>query len=218
MAKRKFWTKDEIQYLRDHYPDTPVFKLVEHLGRSRSSIYQQAYTIGLKKSPEYLSSVTAGRIQPGDNRGGATRFKPGHTPHNKGVKGFDAGGRSHKTRFMKGRMPQTWVPIGSERITKDGIVQRKVSDTGHPPRDWKSVHSLLWVQHHGPIPKGRIVIFKNGDRRDIRIENLELVTRAENMRRNSIHNLPEQLVEVCMLRGVLNRHINKMGGKHEKQD
>lgn len=117
-----------------------------------------------------------------------------------------------KTRFKKGHRPQTWVPIGSKRITKDGILQTKVSDTGYTPRDWKSVHSLLWEAHNGPVPAGHIVVFRNGNRRDIRIENLELITRVENMRRNSIHNLPEALAETCRTLGVLHRHIHAAEG------
>ncbi|MFW6284152.1 MAG: HNH endonuclease signature motif containing protein [Desulfosalsimonas sp.] len=110
------------------------------------------------------------------------------------------------------------MPVGSERVTKDGIRQRKVTDTGCPPRDWKSVHGLLWEKHYGPVPAGYIVVFKNGDRADIRIDNLEMISRAENMRRNTIHNLPEPLAEVCRLRGVLNRHIKKREREHEEQD
>lgn len=42
----------------------------------------------------------------------------------------------------------------------------------------------LWRHNKGPIPKGQVVAFRNGDAMDCRIENLELVTRAELLRRN----------------------------------
>ncbi|EMM6737362.1 HNH endonuclease, partial [Pseudomonas aeruginosa] len=41
------------------------------------------------------------------------------------------------TRFKKGQKPHTWLPVGSTRISADGYLQRKISDTGYPPRDWK---------------------------------------------------------------------------------
>jgi len=208
----KPWTAKELKLMRKHYRGIPTFKVAALLSRTERSIYQQADKMGLKKSQKFMQSPYSGRMRPGSRRGEPTRFKPGHIPHNKGKKGWSAGGRSVKTRFKKGHRPQTWVPIGSKRITKDGILQTKVSDTGYTPRDWKSVHSLLWEAHNGPVPAGHIVVFRNGNRRDIRIENLELITRVENMRRNSIHNLPEALAETCRTLGVLHRHIHAAEG------
>lgn len=122
-----------------------------------------------------------------------------------------------ETQFKKGHRPYNWVPIGSTRVTNDGTLQLKITDTEHTPRDWKSVHSLLWEGYNGPMPKGHIVVFHNGNDRDFRIENLELITRAENMRRNSIHNLPKALADVCRILGVLNRHTNKGEEAHHEK-
>lgn len=123
------------------------------------------------------------------------------------MKGLQMGGE--KTQFKKGNRPHTWVPVGSERITKDGIRQRKVSDTGHGPRDWRSVHSIVWEQHHGPIPAGHLVVFKDRDRTNIVIENLELITRGENARRNSIHNLPPEIKGAIYAVTALKRGIKR---------
>lgn len=207
-----------MNVLRRYYPDTPTRELAVRLGRTKSSVYGQAKLLGLRKSREYLRSEKCGIFFPGHQRGKATQFKPGHRPHNAGIKGWDSGGNSAKTRFKAGHRPHTWVPVGSERITKNGIRQRKLSDTGYMPRDWKSVHCILWESHNGPVPGGHIVVFKNGNQGDIRIENLELITRAENMRRNTIHNMPEALADVCRIRGVLTRTINQRMRQDEKQN
>jgi hypothetical protein len=107
--------------------------------------------------------------------------------------------------------------VGSERVKK-GIIERKLTDTGYPPRDWVPVHRMIWEQHHGPVPAGHIVIFRNRDRRDFRIENLDCISKAENMRRNTIHNMPPALRQVCQLRGVLNRRIHeKEGSKNDEK-
>jgi hypothetical protein len=216
-AKRLFWTSDEVQTLKAHYPDTPTWELAERLGRPVRSLYGKAQELGLKKSPEFLNSPMSGRTRAGSKRGGATRFKPGDVPHNKGQKGWNSGGRSEVSRFMPGHRPHNWVPVGSERL-KDGVRQRKVTDTGCPPRDWKAVHRIVWEEHNGPTPPGHIVSFRNGNRQDIRIENLELISRAENMRRNSLLNLPEPLPQLIQLRGAINRQINKRRKQSEKQD
>ena len=213
---RKIWTNDELRLLRRLYQDTPTRDLTDRLCRSERSIYAQSHILGLHKSKKYLNSADCGRLHPGHKRGKATQFKPGHRPHNFGIKGWQAGGNSVKTQFKAGHRPHTWMPVGSERIDKSGILQRKISDTGYTPRDWKSVHSIVWESHFGPVPARHIVVFRNGDKRDFHIDSLELISRAENMRRNSIHRLPKALADVCRVRGVLNRRINERMKQDEK--
>ncbi|MDA8138008.1 MAG: HNH endonuclease signature motif containing protein [Desulfobacteraceae bacterium] len=211
-SSRRAWTKKEVAIIRRLYADKPTRELAGLLGRSARSIYAQAYLLGLNKNEKYIRTC---RLQPGHAKGRATQFKQGHLPHNKGKKGWQAGGDSVKSQFKKGQNPHNWAPVGSTRISKGGIIQRKISDTGYPPRDWRSEHSILWEQHHGPIPKQHIIVFRNGNVNDIRIENLEMISRAENMRRNTIHNLPEALADTCRAIGVLNRRIRERSS-HEK--
>lgn len=45
----------------------------------------------------------------------------------------------------------------------------------------KNVHRLVWDAFHGPIPASVEVNHRNGDKNDSRLENLELVTRSQNM-------------------------------------
>ena len=49
-------------------------------------------------------------------------------------------------------------------------------------------HRLVWERHHGAIPAGYHVHHKNGDRRDNRLENLELLPAVEHHR----HHFLEQ--------------------------
>ena len=211
-VKRR-WTSQEIEVLRAEYPDRKTVLVAKKLGRSERSVFAKAAALGLQKTEEYLASPDACRLRRGQGRGIQHRFPKGHTPWNAGRKGWSAGGKSRETRFKKGEKPWTWKPIGSERVTKDGTLQRKVSDTGYPPRDWVAVHALLWREANGEIPEGHIVVFRNGDKSDIRMDNLELITRAENMRRNSYHNYPKEIATLIQLRGAINRQINKRASK-----
>lgn len=201
------WTAEEHAILRSDYPDMLTSELATRMGRSVKSIYSQVDRLGIRKSDEWLDSPASRRLRRGDNHNPITQFKKGHVPHNKGAQGWQAGGNAHKTQFKKGSKPHNTQPIGAERITKDGYLQRKISATGHINTDWVGVHTLLWIEHHGPFSKGHIVIFKNGNKNDIRIDNLQLITRRENMLRNSIHQYPEPLKQVIRLQKKIHRKI-----------
>lgn len=212
LPPRRWWHDDELAWLIALYPDVKTDLVAEALGRTVKQCYQKARQLGLGKSAEYLASPEACRLRRGEHVGAAYWFGKGHTPWNKGSH-FTAGGRSAETRFKpgtrNGRAAKLWQPIGSTRLSKEGYLQRKVSDTGYTPRDYVGVHTLLWQEHHGPVPPGHALCFKNGDKTDIRLDNLELVTRAELMRRNSYHtNYPPEIRRVIQLRGALNRKIN----------
>jgi len=203
---RQHWTDAQIELLRRLYPNHTAGALESAIGRSARSIYAKASQLGIHKSAAFLASARCGRLtQAGNERGGATRFPRGHTPWNKGLKGLQIGGQA--TQFKPGNRPHTWVPIGSERMN-DGYRQRKMTDTGYPPRDWRPVHVLLWEEHRGPVPEGHAIVFRNGDRTDIRLENLACISRAELMRRNTRHNLPPEINQVISLRAALVRKIN----------
>lgn len=199
------WTSAEEAQLRECYPHVRAADLAKEMGRSAAKIYQKAARLGLRKSAEFLASPASGRTT--GRQGTGTRFVKGQPAWNKGTH-FMAGGRSAQTRFKKGQMPKNWKPLGSERISKNGYLQRKMTDTGYPPHDWVGVHIIVWVQHHGAVPKGHAVVFKDGDKRHITIDNLDMISRRDLMLRNSIHHLPDDLKQVIRLNGVIRRKIN----------
>lgn len=215
------WTAAEDRLLRRDYANTVTAAIASQLGRTPSSVYQRARVLGLAKSDAFLASVMSGRMRPGgDLPGAACRFKAGNTPWNAGRKGWTAGGDSHRFRFKRGQMPHNHKPIGSLRIA-DGYLQRKVTDTGYPPRDWVAVHRLVWQAAHGQIPPGHAVAFKPGRHTTyeaaLTLDALELVSRRELMARNTRHaNYPPELNRLIQLRGALNRKINNRTRQHEK--
>jgi hypothetical protein len=147
-----------------------------------------------------------------------TSFKPGQTPWNKGIN-FDSGGRSHETRFKKGHMSgaaqHNYVPIGTLRISKDGYLERKMTDDQSLPttRRWTPVHRLVWQAAHGPIPDGHIVVFRRGMKtvaeEEVTADRLECITRHENMRRNSVWRNTE-LGKLYQLKGAIMRQVNRI--------
>lgn len=214
---KQFWSPEEEQLLRDRYADEDTASIAADLGRPVDRVYAKAYALGLSKSGEFMEACLRRCGVQRAERGRATRFQQGLEPWNKGMKGLQAGGRSKETQFRKGRKPHTWLPIGSHRTSKDGYLQRKVSDTGYPPRDWIGVHTLLWQEHNGPVPAGHCLCFRDGNKQNVTLENLELITRAERMRRNTIHRYPPDLKDAIRAVGKLKRTIRE-AEQNEKQD
>ncbi len=215
-AGKRIWSRAEDALLRREYSHTGTAALARRLRRTASAVYARADKLGLYKSPDFKRRVLR-RLGKGLQELGAShRYEKGHVPANKGLRrpGW-APGRMSETQFKKGELAgaaqRKWRPVGTETVDADGYRKRKVSDDRTIPSrfNWRFVHVLVWEQHHGPVPPGHAVIFRNGNKADIRIENLELVTRQGLMARNTVHNLPKPLAELVQLKGALQRQINK---------
>lgn len=112
------------------------------------------------------------------------QFPKGHIPANKGKKGYMSPEQYEKckaTMFKKGNIPANHRPIGSERIdNRDGSILIKIQD-GHLQKNWMSKSRYIYEQAHGKIPKGYKVIFADGNNRNFDLDNLILVSNAEEL-------------------------------------
>lgn len=214
----RVWSPDELRYLWKHYSNSPSSAIASHLGMSVDDVNKKAAFLGLKKSREYMKEAKPGAHNLAEH-GKAFRFTKGLVPWNAGTKGI-AGQHenSRATQFKKGRPAEqshNYKPIGSLKVNSDGFLVRKMTDdpTIVPVRRWEPVHRLVWEEAHGPIPSTHKVVFKPGMKttklEEISPDRLELLTHAELMARNTIHNYPPELAEVMRVRGQLTRAINK---------
>lgn len=216
---RRFWTDADIAMLRAKYADMRTADLAALLGRTEYQVYNKAYALGLGKSDAYLASPAAGRTN--GRQGVGTRFKPGHKTWNAGVKGSTGlHENTRRTQFKKGSAPHNTKQIGDYRINADGYLDKKISnEKGGNHVRWHPVHRLVWEQAHGPVPVGHVVVFKPGMKTTeldkITIDVVELVSRGELMRRNTIHRYPPELRSTIKLVAKLKRKIE---AAHEKQD
>lgn len=214
---RRMWTDADREVLRRTYADYPTENIARSLGRSIGQVHQQAQALGLRKSVEFIASAARERTMRPDHGGIAHRFQPGLEPANKGLRrpGW-APGEMARTQFKPGRAAcesANYVPIGSLRLTADGYLERKVTDDPSivPARRWVAEHRLVWESIHGPVPSGQVVVFRRGQRTtdadQITADRLECLTRADLMRRNTIHRYPEPVKQVLRLRCKLTRAI-----------
>lgn len=85
-------------------------------------------------------------------------------------------GRGYRLRSKKLRGVRT---IGGARYTPDG--QGYLRGTIGGRRVY--AHKVAWEEAHGPIPKTHAVMFRDGDKGNVAIGNLELIPKSEMQRR-----------------------------------
>jgi hypothetical protein len=147
------------------------------------------------------------------------RFPLGHTPWNMGTAAMGLM-KPNSGTFRKGNVPRNTREIGAQRIdSKDGYLHVKVAEpnpyTGCPTR-FRPAHVLLWEAAHGPVPPSHAVIFRDGDRTRIEIDNLMMVTRAELARINQLgyRTQPDELKPTVL---ALARLANRAGELRRRQ-
>lgn len=212
-TQRRRWLAWEEELMRRHYPDMLTEAFAQVLRRPVKQVYAKAHDMGLTKSAEFRASGLSGRWSH-ENCSTGGRFVPGQTPWNKGMKGLLLSpATTFKPGVLQGRAAQLVAPLGSYRVNGDGYLDQKISDKPGPQHHrWRAVHRIVWERAHGQVPAGHAVVFRPGrrstDPEAITLDALELVTRAQLMSRNTLHNLPPPLRQLVHLRGVLNRAIN----------
>lgn len=183
--KRKFqagpWTPARDKKLIDLFPKMTNEEIAKKLGLKESQVCSRGFKLGLKKDPEWklMKSMT-------------TSFKKGSVPSNKGRKQSEymtreAIRRTKATRFKKGQLPKNTLHDGA--IT----IRYSSASRGRKPtkfirialNKWVELQRYNWEKKYGPIPKGMRLWCKNGDRLNCEPDNWELITRKENVLRNS---------------------------------
>lgn len=199
--QRRVWTLLEIELLRAAYANNKTVDIAEALKRPVNQVYSKANQLGLKKSDAFLASPASGRLN--GTQGSQHRFPKGNAPWNKGTKGLVTGGQ--ETQFRAGQMPHNHLPVGTIVSTTDGYLRIKTAE----PNIWHLLHRKVWENVNGPVPKGMVLAFRDGNRQNCALDNLELISRSERMNRNTIHNYPEELKSTIRLVSKLRRKINE---------
>lgn len=216
------WSEKEDNIMRDMFPDNYTKDVCKVLNRSYQSVVGRSYTLRLLKSEKFFEMQKkdlADRIKEGRNPSFVHNgFKKGIIPHNKGKKMDEESLKiMSKTFFQKRHIPHNALPPFSEVKRLDKRCNRLYIYIKLPnERKLVVKHQYLWKSVHGEIPKGHKVVFKDGNTLNCVIDNLELVSNAELMVRNSIVRYPALLGSTIRVLGRLKRTI-KNKEKHGKE-
>lgn len=113
-------------------------------------------------------------------------FAKGAVPANKGKRCPEGRGGRHpnarRTQFTKGERRgvaiKLYKPIGTERVSVDGYLERKIHDGMPLQSRWRLVHLIEWEAKHGPVPKGHALKCLDGNKQNTDPSNWECIPRA----------------------------------------
>ena len=193
------------QQIIELYPHHSSKYIAELLGVTISKVYNTAWDAKVKKSAEYMLTPESGRIiEPSV----ANQFKPGHTPHNKGKQiSAEIYEKVAPTMFKKGNKPHNTKPVGTINVRLDSQDRPyqyiKIKDS-----HWELLQRHVWTQANGQVPRGCVVIFLDGNYLNCELNNLQVISRKENMARNTIQRYPAELQQIMKLTCKLKRKTN----------
>lgn len=200
--QRKEITPEQDEYIKNNIQHKSVKQVANELGICANKTRKRCYDLGFRELLQQKSLFS--------------RFEKGHVPTNKGTRMSEELKEKIKhTFFKKGNLPHN--------AKNDGDISVRTDKRGIPYMffrtslsKWIPLHHKIWIDAHGEIPKGHNIIFKNKDTLDVRLENLQCISNAENMLRNTIHRFPDELKTDIRKLGKLRRIINKKEKKNEQ--
>lgn len=201
--KKYKWTAEVIQFMIDNYKGKDNIELANLLNEKFNLNTDGDRVCNVKANLKRREGID---LRTGINRG---CFKKGNVPANKGKKwdeylSKEKQERSRKTCFKKGNISKQYRPVGSERVTVDGYVEIKTQD----PNVWELKHRVIYEKHYGKIPEKYNVIFLDGNRQNLDINNLKLVSKAEDliMNRNKLFSSDKDITETgTIIANIINK-------------
>ncbi len=164
------------RYLKNNYLKVPVNRMANTIGRSETFVKTRMRQLGLV-TPRHIVRKFIKDSQ----------IKKGNVPPNKGKKmPKHVYEKVKATMFKKGQLPANAIGF------KDGDISVRLHNGKKAYKFirlsrgvWYPYHQYQWERKHGKIPAGFCLWFKDGNSMNYNVRNLELISRKENMLRNS---------------------------------
>jgi hypothetical protein len=179
------YTPEQIQFLKDNvsglsYPElTKLFNRRFRLSLTKFQIWftcKRAFFQGVFKENERYHRYTGEELQFIKNNIKGIACERALELFNKRF-GLAIGKMAfkhvlHKHGYYNGLINHGKT-VGAERLERKGYVFVKSPNS----RRWKPKHRLIWEAANGPIPKGHVILFADGNRLNFDLDNLLLVSR-----------------------------------------
>lgn len=163
----KLYPRDIMDFIFDNYQGVGPTDMAERLNERFGTSYTPGQIKGFYGSHKLNSGITG-------------RFEKGHESHNKGKKGLKYPG-SEKGWFQDGHDPYNTAPVGTILVKSDGYLWKKIDNKPkNKIKNWRQLHLIVWEEANGPIPDGHFIIFKDGNKQNVALSNLMMISRAEN--------------------------------------
>lgn len=216
------WSDTEILILKEYYPVRTNAEMLTMLpDKSEKQVYRKANALGIKKDKvfwgQYMKDLYANLSEEQLEHRKKTQFKKGQISHNKGVKmPQELRDKLSRTWFQKGNVCATALYDGAITIRKDAS-WGQIQFIRIAKSKWIPLHQHVWQQASGKLEKGHVIAFKDGDTANCDISNLEQISRAELMRRNSIVNYGKEYQSLSLTIASFNRKLKKYYQQHLKR-
>jgi hypothetical protein len=200
-------SKKEDALIKRKYLTVPIKRLADQMGRGQGVIRRRIGQLGLIIPNEIIKK-----------RKVDSQIKKGNVPLNKGRKmKKSVYKKCAPTMFKKGHLPANTKPRNGVITIRHDHKKRKNPKPYKYIRiaigKWYPLHQYKWEKKYGKVPKGYCLWFKDGNSLKPYLNNLELITRAEDMRRNTIHRYPMEVKKAIRINSKLKKKIRE----HEKQ-
>ncbi len=193
------WTEEELQFLRQY--------VLSHSWKETTEEFNRRFGCSLSacavRSAGKRFKIKTGRTG---------YFSKGHEPENKGKKmAPEVYEKCAPTMFKKGQASMNHKPVGSISVRSSHGNRPYLYEKVAEPNIWRLKHVLEWEKHNGPVPKGKIIIFADGDTMNTDISNLVMISQAQNavMNRRSLHGCDKEHTEAAANVAALKIQISK---------
>ena len=181
-------TKEEIEFLQNNYHKMSIKELTKELNKclGKNRHYGTIKTfcrvkLGLNKNGnlytkeelEWLKNNTQVLSREECTKQFNKKFNKNKSKESLKVTCLRYGYKFHPTKGRYNYNKSISHPIGHEFIHRGYVYIKYKNDYGQ--NNFMPKHRYVWEQHYGPIPKGKVIIFYDGDQSNCDINNLKLV-------------------------------------------
>lgn len=203
LRDRSMFTQEQKDFIKNNYIGIGNKELTELFNKTFGTNFTSGQIKRYKHSKHYNSGITG-------------HFEKGHVSANKGQKmTAEQYEKCKATMFKKGDIPHNHKSVGSERINKDGYLLIKIAE----PNKYVLKHRYIWEQANGPIPKGHVLIFLDGNKQNFDLNNLACITLAENAVLNhlKLRSTDKDITQAAINVAKIKHKISKLSKKNKEK-